>query len=250
MYRGVITFCLSFLLLTTLYADNFEINNRSVGKRAWYPVISVGGALINVHIAQTQTLSGGGDPQVRNIYTPQHLNTNEILFSLVVGAEYLVNNSFITQFGLSYSIIPSNNVTGTLQQSLGTASNNYNYQYAITTQQVLAEGKLLYKLNKHILPYVSLGLGTAFNHAGNYSATPENETAGPAPVFAAHDQTNFSYSLALGVEIPIQSQLRVGIGYQYSNFGSLSLASQNNSGQLQNKNYYANAVLAKLTYLF
>ena len=237
---------------TSIFAQPTEVNLNvpiTHKKPLLKPVISISVALANSHVAQTQNISVGS-PAVQNSYQPNQTNLAQGLFSLFAGAEYSGNSVFNTQFGLGYYYTPSSNVTGTLQQSITTLANLYDYQYSISTQQLLAEAKLLFRWRKQILPYVSLGLGAALNHAGNYSATPQSDTAGPPPLFNAHDHTNFSYSLGLGVDMILQPQLRLGVGYRYSNLGTVSLAAQENSGALQNKNYYSNAVLATLTYLF
>jgi opacity protein-like surface antigen len=242
MFRIIFALFISFGIVTSINAENLN-------KKPLRLVISISAGLSNSHVAQTQS-NYIGSPAVQSAYLPNHPNTTQSLFALFAGAEYSGNSLFNTQFGLGYYYTPATNVNGVLQQSITNLGNLYNYQYAINTQQLLAEGKLLFKWHKRILPYISLGIGAAFNHAGNYSATPQSETAGPPPVFAAHNQTSFSYSLGLGIEFPIQPQLRVGAGYRYSNLGAVSLGTQNNSGILQNKNYYSNAILANLTYLF
>lgn len=64
------------------------------------------------------------------------------------------------------------------------------YQYTMQTQQLLAMGKFfkvthLPKTNQTLYPYLSLGLGVAFNQAKNYQAfTAEKDNINITPTFA------------------------------------------------------------------
>jgi opacity protein-like surface antigen len=259
--RGVKNFMRRFIVaasvalfvtaFNTALADDLSASSNI--KSTLKPIISMSIGMSNTHFAQAQTISDDSSPAIINTYSPNHTTNNNGLYSLFAGAERNLNTRMNIQFGLAYYFIPSSNINGTLAQSIGDSTNSanvYNYQYAISSQQLLAEGKLLFKWRKHILPYISLGIGGAINHAGNYSATPESDTAGPPPLFSDHTQTNFSYSLGFGVDMILMPQVRLGIGYRYSNLGTVNLSSQDNSGQLQNKNYVSNALLTTLTYLF
>ncbi|MSP53341.1 MAG: hypothetical protein EXR81_03710 [Gammaproteobacteria bacterium] len=243
MYRIAFVLFIFFGFMATTFADDLKILR-------WKPIVSVSVGVASTHIAANQTILSGDTPPVQNVYTPNHTTMTQAMLSLFLGAEHATNGRFDMQFGVGYYFNPSTKVNGSFQQSIEAPSNLYNYQYAINTQQLLAEGKLLFKWRKQILPYVSVGLGTAFNHVGNYSATPQSDTAGPPPLFNAHDQTNFSYSVGFGLDMILKPQIRLGVGYRYSNLGAIALAEQNNSGTLKNKNYYNHAVLASLSYLF
>jgi opacity protein-like surface antigen len=198
----------------------------------------------------SQTLSAADTPALQNTYTPDEATNTKGLISLFMGAERSINPYFAAQFGLGAYFAQANTVTGTLQQSIGSTVNSYNYQYSVFSQQLLAESKLLFTGLKRVLPYVSVGLGAALNHTDDYSATAQADTGGTPPSFDAHNETNFSYSVGLGVEMMIMPKFSLGIGYRYTNLGTVSLDSQDDSGALQNKNYINNAGLATLTYLF
>ena len=51
------------------------------------------------------------------------------------------------------------------------SSDIYNYQYNITSRQLLAESKLLFNWHERYHPYALMGLGEAFNKASSYQTT-------------------------------------------------------------------------------
>ncbi|MFI4919219.1 MAG: outer membrane protein [Legionellales bacterium] len=138
-------------------------------------------------------------------------------------------------------------------------STTYNYNYNFQTQQVLGTLKLFATAYERFHPYGEVGLGAAFNHAGQYNATTtETGSINLTPGFSNQSQTQFSYSLGLGVDTQVNTRIRVGLGYRYSNFGSLSL----NNGTVTFNNYqspvsfalggsntYANQLIAHISYV-
>lgn len=111
----------------------------------------------------------------------------------------------------------------------------------------------------HYYPYAEVGLGAAFNHVGGYNATTaETGSVNLTPRFGNQNTNQFSYSLGLGVDRQVNTNIRVGLGYRYSNFGSSSLgdgAILYNGYQyptyfaLKSSNNYANQLLARISYL-
>jgi outer membrane autotransporter protein len=112
---------------------------------------------------------------------------------------------------------------------------------------------------KRFYPYGEVGLGAAFNHAGEYNTTTtETGSLVLTPAFRNQNQTQFSYNLGLGVETQVKTNIRVGLGYRYSNFGASSLGNGtvaiNNyqspvSFTLNSSNTYANQLIARISYL-
>jgi opacity protein-like surface antigen len=88
--------------------------------------------------------------------------------------------------------------------------------------------------------------------------TPETGSINLTPELSSHSKTQFSYSLGLGVDAQVNTKIRVGLGYRYSNFGSSSLGNGTvvfNDYQspvpfaLGNSNVYANQLIARISYV-
>jgi opacity protein-like surface antigen len=140
-----------------------------------------------------------------------------------------------------------------MEQSLFSSVSQYAYQYTLASQQLLIESKILFKWRNRLQPYINIGLGGAFSQLGHYTSTPLSPTAGQPPIFTANNQTNFSYSLGVGMEYAMLAKLRLGVGYRYNELGKVSLGNSDNapeSRHLEVKDVTNQAVLATVTYLF
>ncbi len=164
------------------------------------------------------------------------------------------------QIGLEYNYFPKTNVAGINTVGVESqTSTTYSYEYKAQTQQALGMLKLFTTCHQRFYPYAELGLGAAFNRAGQYHAvTTETGSINLTPGFNSQTQTEFTYSLGLGVETQVNTNIRLGLGYRYSNFGSSSLANGRvtfNTYQSQvpfalgRSNSYANQLLARISYL-
>lgn len=88
--------------------------------------------------------------------------------------------------------------------------------------------------------------------------TTETGSVNLTPWFSNHSNSQFSYSLGLGVDTQVNTLIRVGLGYRYSNFGSSSLGNgivafndyqSPVSFALSSSNNYANQLIARISYV-
>ena len=138
-------------------------------------------------------------------------------------------------------------------------STTYHYNYNFQTQQVLGTLKLFATAYERFHPYGEVALGAAFNHAGQYQVTTtETGSLNLTPRFSNQNNTQFSYSLGLGVDTQVNTNIRAGLGYRYSNFGSSSLGNGTvtfNQYQssvpfaLGGSNADANQLIARISYV-
>ena len=138
---------------------------------------------------------------------------------------------FLLQLGLEYSYLGSVSLNGT--NAVGIESNtetHYNYSFKTQSQQALALAKLLYTVHSKYLPknpihpYLSLGLGAAFNNLyGFNTSTEETGSLNITPTFADHNSTSFAYSIGLGAETDLKPHLRGGVGYRFTGIGTSAL---------------------------
>jgi opacity protein-like surface antigen len=144
---------------------------------------------------------------------------------------------------------------GLLLQGPDSASSDlYNYHYDINSTQLLVESKFSYNAFQIYHPYLSAGLGVAFNRAKNYSTSvPPFLTF--TPMFADHLEHSFTYNAGLGMDVDIPCNWRLGVGYRFSDLGKVRLGAGHIDtvpigGTLEQKHLYVHELLAQLTYLF
>lgn len=237
----------------------------SYSSSSWTPVISLFAGAGNIH-ASSQSQTSTGDDNELFIYNSTSENKMVGLGGVFIGAQHDLSSQFFIQTGLEYSYlgsrnIPGSNTTGNDPES----STPYSYQYKFQTQQLLALAKLLTQINllntEHCLyPYVSLGLGAAFNTSHDFSSsTQESGSVNLTPGFDSHTNINFSYSVGLGFETNLSKNMRAGLGYEFVHFGKSALGqgsvtmndySAPTNFNLAGPKTYANEVKAQISYLF
>ncbi len=230
------------------------------------PVVSFFTGVVGIN-ANNQSLAYASSND--NLYVYHHQggsNTNAFVGAFLGIETRLPQPKFFIQTGVEYSYFGNTPFKGVHSVGVEPAtSTRYNYHYYVQTQQVLAVAKLfttatLPVANHPLLyPYVSVGLGAAFNDAGQYSATTaETGSINLTPMFKSHTQTDFSYSVGLGVETNVNPHARLGLGYRFASFGNASLG----SGQVALNHYtfpvpftlnmpntYANQFVMQISYL-
>lgn len=168
--------------------------------------------------------------------------------------------SLLMQIGVEYNYFEHISVSGINTVGIEPETSTlYNYHYNFNTQQVLGLLKLLTTHYGRFYPYGEVGLGVALNRNNQYVATTtETGSINIAPTFNNQNNTQFSYSLGLGIDAEVTSNIRVGLGYRYSNFGSSSF----DNGMVRFNNYQAaipftlgashadaNQLLARISYI-
>lgn len=181
-----------------------------------------------------------------------------------IGAEvpfsWLPHPGMRLQTGVEYNYFGSAHIAGVntvgLEPALATV---YQYNYQVQTQQVLGIIKLLATTYERFYPYGEVGLGAAFNKANRYRATTTDAgVINLTPYFIDQTNSQFSYSLGVGVDMQMMEKIRVGLGYRYSNFGTPSLGagavtygsySYPVPFRLNNVRADANQLLARISYI-
>ncbi|CEG56270.1 outer membrane protein [Legionella fallonii] len=234
-------------------------------RSSYRPVGSVFGGVANLSSRPGSYSFLGTDDDVF-VYNGVNSSKTTGLVGVFLGVEPTLSyTNFFLQAGLEYSYFGNTSLYGSntvgIEPETSTA---YQYQYTLQTQQLLAVGKFFKKTHfpktNHILyPYLSIGLGVAFNQAKNYQAfTNETGSINITPSFADHSNTSFSYSLGVGIDSPIDQHIRIGVGYKFSDFLRANLG----NGQvvinqyaypvlfsLKNTHTYANQFIAQISYV-
>ncbi|MCX7118221.1 MAG: outer membrane beta-barrel protein [Legionellales bacterium] len=209
---------------TTVFAG--DMGPIATDRTSFRPVIAILGGASWFRVSTSQsflnenedsfTYNNKGDPRADG-FMGGFLGVEHDLWRSGVFADVGVEYDYyspVTQKGLNAAGVQPN--TDTL----------YQYQYRYQTQQVLAVGKLFGTVYDRFHPYISGGVGAAFNQLNSYQAfTEETGNRNLTPTFLNHHQTVFSYQLGIGVDTHLNQHLRLGLGYRFSWFDRVSLGS-------------------------
>lgn len=245
----------AFLSCSLAVASHMAIPNE------FHPVVLLQGGYLSLN-GKTQHFMGTDSDTFT--YTNSSNGRNAGFGGIFLGVEYpspwTSCPGFFMQTGVEYNYIGNINIKGINTVGIEPqTSTTYHYNYDFKTQQVLGTLRVYATPYERFHVYGEVGLGAAFNHAGQYNATTtEIGSINLTPTFANQNQTQFSYSLGLGVDAEVSANIRVGLGYRYSNFGSSSLGkgvvtfNQYQSPvafSLGSSNTYANQLIAHISYL-
>ncbi|CAM3060942.1 Opacity protein and related surface antigens [Legionella steigerwaltii] len=231
-----------------------------------HPVITVFGGVAGLDVNNSTQSFSGTDDDLFVYYSKKHNRTTGFVGAFL-GTEYqLPRPGIFLQAGVEYDYFGNVRTKGLNAVGIEPdTSTFYDYSWRVQTQQVLAVAKLFATTEltlgapHQFFPYLSVGLGAAFNNANEFSATTEETgSINVTPTFDDHSQSSFSYTLGIGVDTPINQQMRFGLGYRFSDFGKASL----DEGQvvvnqykapvsfaLSTSHIYANQFIVELTYV-
>jgi opacity protein-like surface antigen len=183
-------------------------------------------------------------------FVPRHSETVQKLLDAYLGGMWQLRPHWEMQAGFAYSQPNSFTIEGYEHQSSSPTA--YNYYYNVAPRQFLLEFKSLYQYREIVHPYVSLGAGMTFNSVYDYESTPPNNIL--PPTFSYHANYSFSYAVGLGVDVDVMQQVRLGVGYRFTDFGEADLGhgTQNGvmfPGTINQSHLYMNALMAQLTIL-
>ena len=254
-------------LLSSFLATAGELGSTPLSIMGFRPVVSLFGGVAGLSSNNSQTFHGTDDEIFVYNYNGQDTSTTTGFVGVFFGAEHQLSYpGLFIDAGLEYDYFGHGKASG--MNSVGIepgTSTLYQYNYNIQSQQVLAVAKLFATANLSALPshpfypYVSVGLGAAFNDASQFNtSTEETGSVNLTPTFKSRSTTDFSYTLGLGVDTNVNQHVRVGVGYRFSDFGNASLSNgaivfnqyrYPTSFSLSVPNTYANQFIAQITYV-
>ncbi|MFC3909135.1 outer membrane protein [Legionella dresdenensis] len=187
-------------------------------------------------------------------YTPDKKNSSFARYGVSLGRRLVFDSLNSIIIGLGYHQLSSRDVKGTLQQGIFPPFYSANYQYTIQMSQLLAEVKVQREWHEKFYPYLTAGIGGAYNKAKNFSTTvPGYLTV--TPDFSNHNNSSLSYMLGLGIDTLILPNVAVGVGYVFSDLGHVGLG----DGSIRNRavpdylnqsHLYINTLVAQLHWYF
>jgi opacity protein-like surface antigen len=222
-------------------------------KIPWHPIVALDGGYAFMSTS-TQTTEFAAYSDALFTLRDQANNYSQKMWGGFAGVEWQVKPLWTLQTGVAYYQPVSIVVRGNESQGvIGSPETTdfYTYRYTITPQQVLAEAKLLYTFKEKYFPFVLVGMGASFDSVRSYGINyPAFLTF--VPEFSSHNVTAFSYRLGIGLDYATSDDLRVGIGYYFSDFGKVQTGSGHVDDygvrtNLQQPHLLANELVAQMT---
>jgi opacity protein-like surface antigen len=241
------------LLWVSVNVQATEVNQLNSSQHSSRFVVTVSGGPEWANLGNTQTFYLKSD--IQNTYFADNLNQTLGTAELFMGLQRALNTQFTGQLGIAVASGSVARLSGQIWQDADPDYYNFNYTYKIIPFRVAMKGKLIAEnnfLTSYIQPYISGSLGAGFNRAFNYQATPTIFQAVVAPGFTPNTSSSFSYTVGAGIQRSLNSNWQVGIGYEFADWGSSSLAAA--PGQTLNKglrlgSLYTNELQFNISYI-
>lgn len=173
-------------------------------------------------------------------------------FGVGAGIEREVNANLLWQLGLAANFNSAVQAHGVIVLFNDPNFDDFDYRYKVQSSRLVATGKLLGTYQQVFHPYVSGELGSAFNRSYGYTEIPRLATQPPKAPFKDNTLASFTWGVGVGVDMDISSNLRLGVGYQFSDFGRSCLgvsSAQATSETLTIVHLYDNQARVQLTAL-
>jgi hypothetical protein len=219
----LIGFSASIAFSASQPASNF-LHSVFDAKR-YTPVVTftVGPDFVEAGQAQNVTLL----PPYQNHYTSNGASQTVADAGVFLGIERVITPWLTTQLGVSGYVDEEISAQGDVWQFAVPAFDDSRYSYHIHHSRVVFTNKLLTAIPRWqaIHPYFSWEIGSAYNNAKGYQEVALDPTVNPAAPFANHSQSALTWGVGLGVDYALNSHVRAGIGYQFTDLGSASLGS-------------------------
>lgn len=217
---------------------------------SWLASLSLGAAWANAGETQTFYLA----PAIRKTYSATKKSTVLFAGELFVGMEKSLSSQWRGELGLALATTGNAKLQGEIWDDANVRFNNYSYNYTVANTRLGLKGKLLYDNDNSLclMPWVSASAGVGFNRSNDFTNTPLIFEAVPNENFSNNTSTDFSYTLGVGLDKSISQHCRVGVAYEFSDWGKSSLgraSGQTLGSGLALNHLYTNGVMFNLTYL-
>jgi len=221
----------------------------------WFASFGVGGQFSDLPSGMTvNNGSGFPTPYDKDIYSTN--DNGQVFLGASLGRRWNRDSLWLPAFSLGgvYQYFFKNNAGGTVMQYSTPEFKNYDYQWNVSSNVILATAKLNLVQYNRLSPYVQGGIGAAFNRASGYSETAlPGVTARVSPGFTDNTSSQFAYNAGAGVDLQLAPQFIFSIGYLYQDLGDVSSGAgmQDWAGKsLHLSSSHSNDVFVSMNYLF
>jgi opacity protein-like surface antigen len=217
-------------------------------KNTLFTTLSLGPAWYQA--GKTQSIELQSD--FTNTYVAQPTTQSLLNGEIFLGMQHPWMPTCLAQFGLAASSNTPADTQGVVWEMADPMFDNFTYQYKVQHTQVMLKGVLLSEaVSSVFLPYVSAAIGVGFNRAYDFTLSSTIFAAIPPPNFQPNTQTVLTYALGTGVQQVLNSHWHVGLGYEFSDWGSNDLSpapGQTSSQGLLMNHIYSNQLKFSLSY--
>lgn len=246
---------LSWVLLMSnslLYAGTSGATeiNKSTDVVAKHIYVQISASIDSIRINDTQSLMLLTPYQ--DIFTGKQKHKPSGSLGLGLGIEHEACANLLWQMGLTGYVNTAVQAQGTVWQFGLPDFENSSYSYQVQSSRIMAVSKLSGSYQQKYHPYISGEVGSAFNRAYAYNETPFIQEQLPIAPFSNKTYTSFSWGAGIGFDVDMRANLRMGIGYQFSDLGKVRLGlspAQETGATLSIAHLYDNQVRIQLTTL-
>lgn len=148
-------------------------------------------------------------------------------------------NTGIIGVELGYEFYDSFRIALAAYQSLYKFERNYNETYEdgdvgrhnakakLRNRSLMLNGYYDFFVSKRIIPYITLGIGAAFNKSGDVNLITNSDDPRDQSIDYAKgkNKLNFIWALGAGIKAPIDDKWSIVLGYKYYNLGKFKTSS-------------------------
>lgn len=191
----------------------------------WYFGNHFGTSFFNI-AESSHVGTGAGWPD--DLYL-HHDKDDAVLFSIAGGYTWITHQAWLPFFSLGANLshyFPAK-INGQILQYGLPQFLNYNYTFKTQSTTLLATAKANIVRLGNVSPYVSAGVGSAFNRVTSFQEYSKSSNTIPRlpPDFQNNTSHHFSYLLEIGMDYILQNNIWLSVGYQYSDLGKIETGS-------------------------
>jgi opacity protein-like surface antigen len=226
-----------------------------ISEPKWF--VALGGGVQYPQFKSRMTVNNGSGfppPFNQDVYATN--TPTQPVVAVTAGRRWVRDTYWVPAYsiGLRYEHLFQVNVGDTVTQYSSPEFTNYRSRWGVATDLLLAYAKINLFNYGRLSPYVSGGVGTAFNSASAYGETAlPGVTARTNPGFGSKRTSRFAFNAGIGVDYRLTREWMFSLGYEYLNLGSVVSGSGTNSWageSLHLGTYHSNQLLLSVNYLF
>jgi opacity protein-like surface antigen len=253
--------CALFSVLFVLHSQSLFASNTPSANNPASPLFGNFAEVIKSSWVLTASLGTGwesaGDtqfflaPDIQKTFAANRSTHSFVNGDLFLGIQHALRQNLQGQIGLEVAHTGDADLTGNVWDDADANFNNYTYKYAVQQTRIALKGQLIGDLGLPVQPWISAAVGVGFNRSYDFSNSPTIFEAIPMPNFTSHTRTAFTYTVGIGVERELMKHWKVGLGYEFADWGKSQLgraSGQTQNGGLALSHLYTSSVLLGITY--
>lgn len=222
-------------------------NTAQIIQSSWVATLSFGPSWESAGKTQAFYLT----PDIEKAYVANQSRDFLANAEFFLGLQGALQQNIQGQLGFELAYTGNASLSGDIWDDADPNFDNYTYKYNIQHTHIALKGKLLGDWELPFEPWVSAALGVGLNKSYDFSNTPTIFAATPMPNFISHTTTALTYTLGVGLERELIKHWKVGIGYEFADWGKSRLSrapGQSLNSSLSLSHLYTGSMLLNITY--